>query len=101
MGNEKYNPYDYNRYFNLPKSAPEYNPSRILTPRAGMSLVGLENYRRIRKEADEAMRRHRQIVWNERSGDRYKDLRSAWEDSGRIESGFGLSDCRRGNDYNP
>lgn len=93
MRNEKYNPYDYNRYFNLPKPAPEYDPSHILTPRAGMSFAELENYRRIRREAEEAMRG--QIMWNTRSGTIYPDLRSAWNGAAIDEDRIGQPDCRK------
>lgn len=93
MKNEKFNPYNYNQYFNLPKPAPEYDPSRILPPRAGMSSAELEHLRELKRRAEEEGRR--QIAWNTRDGTMYPSLRRAIDDAGNIEIRFGLPDCRK------
>lgn len=86
MGNEKYNPYDYNRYFNLPKPAPE-----LLTPRAGMSRAELEHMHELKRRAEEAGRRE---YWISEDLRLHRSGRDALLGSQAWELAAGIRDCR-------
>jgi len=87
MKSEKFNPYNSSQYFNLPK------PPRLLTPREGMSLVGAENYRRIRREAEKAMQQEYYMSKDRRL---HRSGKDALLGSQAAELGWGIRDC--GND---
>jgi len=53
MGKDRYNPYNSRQYFNLPRPAPEYEASHILSPRSGMSLNQVYELRRMKERAEE------------------------------------------------
>jgi len=97
MGKDRFNPYNYNRYLNLPRPAPEYTGSRTLPPKSGMSFAQLDSYRRIMHDRDEDVRR--QIIYNEANGSIYSNRSTAWEGAANNEDIMGRPDCRHGTYY--
>ncbi|MDP3013979.1 MAG: hypothetical protein Q8M92_07045 [Candidatus Subteraquimicrobiales bacterium] len=96
MGKDKFNPYNSSQYFNLPKSASEYDPSRTLQSPdivGYLSAYGQMETDRIRREADEAMRSQQ---FYDSNGGVHSNWQDAIDANTGIELSKGLQPCQKG-----
>lgn len=89
-----FNPYNYQRYTDIGQ------PQLALPPKAGMSFEEIQEYRRIRRDADEAMRRDREMQeYYTQQGSIARSQRGACQIRAFEEGLVGRSDCGGGSAF--